>query len=211
MAFDPSAHGLMSHYTPQAQQRIRRTILEDWQTTHVKLPTYMKLLARHIAPAGVPEKWLAKLSHQTMAKMLKFESTPRHEFWACLHLYIMKKYGSVVIDKAMQNPSDLLGRAMVQFGNIQPVSVSGEIEIHYGERMTISPSGTQSYATVSRVKDVASPPDSEMQIQHKSEGVAFQTATSEAESKTVIVLRDCLTQDVSVELYGGDQFKESKL
>jgi hypothetical protein len=210
MAFDPDAHGLMSHYTPKAQQRIRRTILEDWQTTRVKLPTYMKLLARHIAPLDVPEEWLAKLSHQTMAKMLKFESTPRHTFWACLHLYIVRKHGTVVIDEMMQSASDLLGQAITQFGNVQPVSISGEIEVGKGQTMTITALETKRYARVSRVHDVLSSPNSEMQIQQKYEGVAFQTTTADAESKTVIILRDYLTQNVLVELYGVDQFKESK-
>ena len=48
--FDPAAHGLLSHYSDRARTRIRRTILEDWQASGIKLPTYMKLLARYIVP-----------------------------------------------------------------------------------------------------------------------------------------------------------------
>lgn len=154
MTFDPDTYGIMSHYTPKAQQRIRRTILEDWQASRVKLPTYMKLIARYIAPTGVPEDWLAKLSHQTMAKMLKFESAPRHTFWACLHIYITKKYGAVVIDEAVQSASDLLGQAIAQFGTVKPVSISGDITIDDNQTMTITQNKRLSFATAQCVTDI---------------------------------------------------------
>lgn len=201
MTFDPDTYGVMSHYTPKAQQRIRRTILEDWQASRVKLPTYMKLVARYIAPTGVPEDWLAKLSHQTMAKMLKSESTPRHTFWACLHIYITKKYGAVVIDEALQSASNLLGQAIAQFGTVRPVSVSGDITLGDNQTMIIEQNEAQSFATVLKTTQIASPPDSEMQIQFKHEGVAFETAAERLDSKAVFILRDCMTEEVTVELY----------
>lgn len=207
MAFDPDTYGIMSHYTPKAQQRIRRTILEDWQASRVKLPTYMKLVARYIAPTGVPEEWLAKLSHQTMAKMIRFESTPRHTFWACLHIYITKKYGAVVIDEAVQSAADLLGQTISQFGTVQPISISGDITINHNQTMTVTQTESRSFATVECVTDIPSPPASAMQVQFKQEGVAFQTGKEQSDSKAVFILRDCLTEEVAVQLYSADELK----
>ncbi len=120
--FDPAGLGLESHYTASQQQRIKRLILEDWKKAQCKLPTYMKLLARYIIPIGIPDDWLKKLSHQTMSKMLTGQSTPRHAFWACLHLYLIKKHGDVGLTS--QGPGDiaLLGQAMVRFGNTKDAS-----------------------------------------------------------------------------------------
>jgi len=114
--FDPAGLGLEAHYTPEQRQLIRRLMLEDWKIVGLKLPTYMKLVARAIAGTGVPEDWLAKLIHQTADKMLKGTSMPRYEFWACLHLYIRRKYGDSGISS--QTPSDdaLLGEALAKFG-----------------------------------------------------------------------------------------------
>jgi hypothetical protein len=90
-------------------------MLEDWNKAGVKLPTYMKLVARSIAPTGVPDAWLAKLIHQTMDKMLKGTATPRYEFWACRHLYLIRKYGADVVADPEPSHIDQLGQALVRF------------------------------------------------------------------------------------------------
>lgn len=120
--FDPAGLGLESHYTHAQQQIMKRWILEDWKKAQCKLPTYMKLLARYIIPIGIPDEWLKKLSHQTMSKMLTGQSTPRHAFWACLHLYLMKKYGDIGLTPQRPNDIDLLGQAMMKFGNTKDAS-----------------------------------------------------------------------------------------
>ena len=126
-AFDPADFGLESHYSPAQQQTIRRLILEDWKSAGVKLPTYMKLLARFISSTGVPENWLGKLIHQTMDKMLKDASTPRHEFWACLHLYLLKKHGEVDLENPVAADVRHVGQALVRFGQIEDAdAASGE-------------------------------------------------------------------------------------
>lgn len=114
-AIDHARLGLDPQYSPAQQEKIRRLILEDWKKAGVKLPTYMKLVARYIAGSGLPEAWLAKLSHQTMDKMLKRISTPRYEVWACLHLYLTKKYGEPGISASAPTEENQLGRALVRF------------------------------------------------------------------------------------------------
>ena len=84
----------------------------------MKLPTYMKLVARYIEDQAIPGGWLAKLSHQTMDKMLKSISTPRYEFWACLHLYLRKKYGDVPISSHAPSDIETLGEALAQFAEV---------------------------------------------------------------------------------------------
>lgn len=113
--FDLAAHGLESHYTTDQQLLIRRLMLEDWKQVGVKLPTYMKLVARYIIPDGIPEAWIKKLSHQTMGKMLTGESTPRHAFWACLHFYLNKKYGDTGIVSTAPDDVEILGKALNRF------------------------------------------------------------------------------------------------
>lgn len=117
--FDPTKLGLESHYDQKQKDAIRRLILEDWKASGVKLPTYMKLVARYIMYERLPEEWIKKLSHQTMSKMLKGVSTPRHVFWACLHLYLMKKYGDIGITQPGATDLVVLGKALVRFANIQ--------------------------------------------------------------------------------------------
>lgn len=117
--FDPAKLGLESHYDQKQQDAIRRLILEDWKASDVKLPTYMKLVARYIMPDHLPEEWIKKLSHQTMSKLLKGVSTPRYEFWACLHLYLMKKYGDLGITQPGATDLVVLGKALVRFADIQ--------------------------------------------------------------------------------------------
>lgn len=113
--FDLAAHGLESHYTRDQQYLIRRLMLEDWKQAGVKLPTYMKLVARYIIPDGIPEAWIKKLSHQTMAKMLTGESTPRHAFWACLHFYLEKKYPQTGIVSNAPDDVEVLGSSLQRF------------------------------------------------------------------------------------------------
>lgn len=115
--FDPAHYSLQTHYTREARQIIQRLILEDWKSSEAKLPTYMKGVARAIIPAGVPDEWLSKLSHQTMSKMLKGTSIPRYAFWACLHLYLMKKYGDIGLTHQGIHKIDLLGQALARFNN----------------------------------------------------------------------------------------------
>ncbi len=99
MTFDPASLGLYSHYHPDHCQRLRKLIFADWRKSGVKLPTYMKLVGRYIERTGVPEEWLAKLSYQTMNRVLRDNIISRHELWACIHLYLMKKYEVVDLSK----------------------------------------------------------------------------------------------------------------
>lgn len=117
--FDPAELGIESSYDQTQRDTIRRLILEDWKASSVKLPTYMKLVARYIIPEGLPEDWIKKLSHQTMNKMLKGISTPRHAFWACLHLYLMRKYGDIGISEPGATDLVVLGKALVRFAVIE--------------------------------------------------------------------------------------------
>ena len=117
--FDAARLGLETHYGPEMRRRIQRLMLEDWQKAGVKLPTYMKLVARSIAPAGVPEAWLGKLIHQTMDKMLKGTATPRYEFWACLHLYLIRKYGPEIVADPEPDEIAQLGQALVRFASFE--------------------------------------------------------------------------------------------
>lgn len=121
--FDPSSHGLESHYNTQQQYKIRRMILEDWKQSNAKLPTYMNLLSLYIVPERVPDDWLKKLSHQTMSKMLNNISTPRYEFWACLHLFLNKKYGDIELNEI--NEVSHLGIALKGFGE-QECEIEGD-------------------------------------------------------------------------------------
>lgn len=114
--FDPTHLGLESHYNKIQQEKIRRLILEDWNKSDAKLPTYMNLLALYIRTEGIPNDWLKKLSQQTMSKMLNRVSTPRYEFWACLHLYLNKKYGDL-LDIDSHKDIDDLGAMLYQFCN----------------------------------------------------------------------------------------------
>lgn len=135
-AVDHKRLGIDPQYNPAQQQKIRRLMLEDWQKAGVKLPTYMKLVARYIADTGAPEEWLAKLSHQTMDKMLKSVSTPRYEFWACLHLYLSKKYADLSISETAPTETQILGEALVRFGKVSDsVAANGAYSLN-GETNT---------------------------------------------------------------------------
>lgn len=137
---DHKALGIDPQYGRAQQHKIRRLILEDWQKAGVKLPTYMKLVARYIEATGVPDIWLARLSHQTMDKMLKGVSTPRYEFWACLHIYLARKYGDVSISATMQTDTDILGRALARFGRPESDNseLTGSFRLHEDEGVALA-------------------------------------------------------------------------
>ncbi|UTW60222.1 hypothetical protein KFE96_07890 [Kordiimonas sp. SCSIO 12603] len=191
MSFDPIQQGLLSHYPPDVQQRLRRLILEDWNASGVKLPTYMKLLARHIAATGVSEDWLAKLSHQTMNKMLKSISTPRHEFWACLHLYIIKKYGPQDIAPELSD-IDILGQSLVRFGDIKEVPSSLERSIN-GKELIINAQGGKPYALASMTETYKSNEAFAVEVTYKAEGAAVIQ-----NNQIKAILRDEMTRQISM-------------
>ncbi|MBG6211355.1 hypothetical protein IWQ49_006039 [Labrenzia sp. EL_126] len=124
-AFNPADLGILPHYNHARQIRIRRLILEDWKEAEVKLPTYMKQVARAISHTGVPEEWLAKLSHQTMAKMLSDTSTPRHEFWGCLHLYLSIRFANAHVLETALYDLERLGTALAGFLSLKDLDLTG--------------------------------------------------------------------------------------
>ncbi|MCK0067817.1 hypothetical protein [Kordiimonas laminariae] len=191
MSFDPIKLGLLSHYSQDAQQRIKRLILEDWKAAGVKLPTYMKLLARHIAPMGVSEDWLAKLSHQTMNKMLKSISTPRHEFWACLHLYIIKKYGPQDIAPELSDV-DILGQSLVRFGDIKEAPPSLKTSIK-GKELIINAQGGKSYALASMTETYKSNEAFAVEVTYKAQGAAVIQ-----NNQIKAILRNEMTRQISM-------------
>jgi len=140
--FDPSRLGLETHYTPKQRQLIQRLILEDWKQSGTKLPTYMKLVARRIMPLKVPDDWLKKLIHQTMSKMLTGQSMPRHTFWACLHLYLMQKYGDIGLISNKADHIQLLGQALSRFaqGNTADMP-QGAFALHESAAISLSHEG----------------------------------------------------------------------
>lgn len=151
-AVNHAALGIASHYGPAECQRIRRLMLEDWQKIGVKLPTYMKLVARFIEAEPIPESWLARLSHQTMDKMLKGTSTPRYEFWACLHLYLTKKYGPMPIAETPPDDIEVIGQALARFGGpSEDVSIS-EAEIDTAATLSITKPDNAPYHRVELVR-----------------------------------------------------------
>lgn len=190
MDFDPASFGLLSHYPPDAQHRIRRLMLEDWKAAGVKLPTYMKLVARFIAPTGVSEGWLAKLSHQTMDKMLKSASTPRYEFWACLHLYLTKKYGPQEISSNLTD-ADILGQAVIRFGAIGETASSG---CHVVERLRLDVESIDGkpYAFAQTREIRQGPEPFGVEIERKRQGIAVCQG-----DRLIAILRDIVSLEVS--------------
>lgn len=197
MSFDPAKFGLLSHYSPDAQQRIRRLMLEDWKASGVKLPTYMKLVARFIASTGVSETWLAKLSHQTMDKMLKSVSTPRYEFWASLHLYLIRKYGPQDISPELTD-ADILGQAICRFGSIIDAPVPGEYEFD-SLRIVIEAEEDRPYALAETVETQTEAEPFCVEIERKLHGVVVAR-----DSRLTAILRDALSlQITTIELETG--------
>jgi len=150
--FDAEALGLDSHYAPHQHEKIRRLILEDWKKAGVKLPTYMKLLARYIENTGVPEEWLAKLSYQTMNRMLN-RVTVRHEFWTCLHLYLIKKYGDIGISKQAYTDMDILGKTLSKVFAKSEATDNGEVTYQLGDNqgVSITSEGDKSYHKINMI------------------------------------------------------------
>jgi len=144
--FDATELGLLSHYGSEARFQIKKRMLDDWQASDMKLPTYMKLVARFIEKTGVLEEWLRKLSHQTMAKMLAGTSTPRHEFWTCLHLYLTKKYGPIDIEPSITD-ADILGQSFTRFARVGRLpSIQADYALGDGETLATSDAGNETYA-----------------------------------------------------------------
>ncbi len=152
MAFDPLKLGLESHYTPAQRRIIRRLIQEDFDHSGQKLPTYMKLVGKLLIPAGLPDEWLKKLLYQTLATMLNGTSTPRYEFWACLHLYLTKKYGDIGISET--GPADIavIGKALIRFGGVDEIDQTpGTFRLHEHAAIRLaSGSGYQRVAIIHR-------------------------------------------------------------
>ncbi len=215
-SFDPKTMGLLSHYSPDAQGRIRRLMLEDWKAAGVKLPTYMKLVARyvasvqprevgrakdipHVAAADrartfkVPEDWLTKLSHQTMDKMFKGISTPRYEFWACLHLYLAKKYGPVEIDPAQISEADMLGQAVARFGQLEDAPPPATIEIDATTRLEIDEATGTGFAPANLMQTHQGPPPLSLEIEEEAHGIAIQQGED-----VLAVMRDVITYEISM-------------
>ncbi len=155
--FDTEALGLDSHYASHQCEKIRRLILEDWKKAGVKLPTYMKLVARYIEKTGVPEEWLVKLRYQTMNRMLEHVNV-RHEFWACLHLYLIKKYGDIGISKQADTDMDILGKTLAKvFAKKEPASFeTATYQLDDNQGVSISHDDSKAYqeAAVERSKDL---------------------------------------------------------
>jgi hypothetical protein len=194
MTFDVAAHGLDSHYSPAQQERIRQLMLEDWAYAGVKLPTYMKLVARYIEKTGVSEEWLKKLRHQTMDNMLKKTFVPRYEFWACLHLYLNKKYGHQDIT-GQYAEDDIFGAAFVRYGGAKASPNSGRYQI--GDRVidiTTEAGKSFAYACVSQTESIKALDDFTLDIENPVKGVAIQQG-----DKTLIVLRDVMTQAITMQ------------
>lgn len=190
MSFNPASFGLLSHYSPQSQQRIRRLMLEDWKGTGVKLPTYMKLVARFIAASGVPEAWLGKLSHQTMDKMLKSASTPRYEFWACLHFYLNKKYGPVDIDPLVTD-ADILGQALVRFASIKQTAATGRYEIDGREVELVAEAG-RPYAFAEATQTRQGHKPFGVETEYREQGIAVIQ-----HDRLIVILCDIASQRIS--------------
>lgn len=194
MAFDVAAHGLDSHYSPAQQERIRQLMLEDWKAAGVKLPTYMKLVARYIEKTGVSEDWLSKLRHQTMDNMLKKLYNPRYEFWACLHLYLNKKYGHQDIT-GQYAEDDIFGAAFVRYGGAQSAPNSGQHKI--GDMVidiTTEEGKEFAYASIPQEDSHKPLNDFTLDIEHPVRGVAIKQ-----DQKTLIILRDVMTQAITMQ------------
>lgn len=198
--FDASAHGLPSHYGDDLKRKIKRLILEDVQASGVKLPTYMKLLARFIAPLGVPEDWLSKLRHQTMATMLNGTSMPRYPFWACLHLYVIKKYGADCLDQAHDDLAQL-GQSLASFADSDAPEADMYDAMFQDAELQINVDEGSAYARVLLKRSVSSNEDGRMSalqlpMLQTLEGVAVRQNKT-----TYFVLRDCRTHKLDQQSY----------
>ncbi len=183
---DHAALGIASHYGPAVCQRIRRLMLEDWQKVGVKLPTYMKLVARFIEAEAVPESWLARLSHQTMDKMLKGTSTPRYEFWACLHLYLDRKYGAVPIADTPPDDIAVIGQALARFGGASEDAAASEMVLDDAATLTMTKEREASYHRIELLRHYQSDQPFADAVIIRSEGAGIiQRARLNAVVRTV--------------------------
>ena len=182
-------YGLLTHYPPSTHKRIRRLMLEDWKAAGVKLPTYMKLVARYIESTDVTEEWLSKLSHQTMDKMLKQVSVPRYEFWACLHLYLIKKYGPIELGEQVSD-EDILGQALTRFGGVtESITLSNQPDI---EGLVISAFDEKPYAKAKQIKVTKS--DKPFGVEKEQ---VFKGVIVIKDGKATCVMRDIMTKELS--------------
>ena len=194
--FDPARLGVESHYSPEARLSLRRLVLEDWQQSGVKLPTFMKLLARYIAPLGVPEDWLAKLIPQTMRAMLTTDTQPRHIFWACLHLYLTHKYGPVDLGDGPPEALAQLGEALTRFTDASAPPVEPIALMHEGITITAAPVTDRTYLRLSGRRHVQADDPFSEPVTYHSEGVAaIQSA------KLVGMIRDIATLEAEPVAY----------
>jgi hypothetical protein len=191
MSFDAQANGLYSHYNLEQQQVIKRLMLEDWKKSGTKLPTYMKLVARFIMPVKVSDEWLKKLSHQTMAKMLSNASTPRYEFWACLHLYLIKKYQLMDLSHNQDNEFDSLGHSLAAFGKSCIKPNPSFYRLSDNETLVIHDTDSKSFTRVAKtsIKPNAEPFGAVIETHYQ--GVATQQG-----DKLVTVLKDMVNGQI---------------
>ncbi len=192
---------LPSHYSDRARLRIRERILTDFEGSGVKLPTYAKLLARYIAPLGVSEAWLAKLSHQTLAKTLAGSSNPRYPVWACLHLYLWRKDGRFMPEPHISDAEEL-GLALSSFGQIAAPEQTGKFAIH-DATISIEPAKAERpFARAQLAEPMGPSPQSEsnafgVAVQSRAEGLAF-SESNDSSNTLNLILRDVMTRRVTV-------------
>ncbi len=99
-SFDPKKLGLPSHYSVEQRNRIQRYIAQDFYDLGEKAPRYTDQLAKYIEAEGVPGSSRDRLKRQTLVKIIQNSSNPHYEVWACLHVYLRKKYsGQFKIDR----------------------------------------------------------------------------------------------------------------
>jgi hypothetical protein len=193
--FDAQAFGLPSHYSAKAQSILRKLILEDWSKSDVKLPTYMKLLARYIQNSGVSEAWLSKLRHQTMASMLAGKSMPRYPFWACLHLYLIKKYGSVELER-IKTLADELGESLAKFAVITAPDQL-QAQLSNIEHLEISAAEDQpyGYAKIEEKRSAHTDTQTDMNY-HVTLTRNWEGIAAEQGRDLVLVLRNAITREL---------------
>ena len=191
MSFDAAKHGLETHYNESSRQTLQEMILEDWKDVGVKLPTYMKLLARFISPEGVPEEWLSKLRHQTMDTMLKGISTPRYEFWACIHLYLNKKHGYITLGNRISD-EDMLGIAFEQFTGVKKAPKAAVYPTH-GKELVLIEEEDKAYSLAYANAPEADSESFSLDVDSPLKGVAIQQ-----KQKITTILRDTMTREMFV-------------
>lgn len=188
--FDVEQLGLKPYYSERDRLVMRRLVLEDLRQAGVKLPTYMKLLARFISTNGLPEEWLGKLIHQTMDKMLKGTATPRYEFWACLHMYFMKRHADADILEPESAALRRFGIALTSFTT--PVSSASMLAdgAYYvtGAQMAVYVAVQETFLLIRGLQHSLHDPERLAEACDYFEGIGLISADN-----LVTVLRDHLT------------------